>query len=174
MMPTSGTKACRGAAGRRKEVTGRMVLFGLVAFFGIVTAVNAVMIAAAVTTFGGVETESSYKAGLAFAREMIASREQAARSWQVSVRLANASDTSNSVELRVRDAQGRPQAGLSAIVRLHHPTDRRADRIASVSETQAGLFRGTVSADPGQWDVVIELSRDGERVFRSRSRVTLH
>ena len=26
---------------------------------------------------------------------------------------------------------------------------------------------------PGQWDLIIDLSRDGERVFRSRSRVTL-
>src|SRR4051794_24048366 len=43
-----------------REVTGRMVLVGLVAFFAAVAGVNAVMIWAAVSTFGGVETESSY------------------------------------------------------------------------------------------------------------------
>ena len=150
-----------------------MVFICLVAFFGIVAAVNAVMITAAVTTFGGVETESSYKAGLAFAREMAASREQAARRWQVSARLSPGSDKATSVDISVRDAEGRAQAGLDATVRLVHPTDRRADRIAAVTERDAGVFRGTVSADPGQWDLVIELSRRGERVFRSKSRVTL-
>ena len=51
-----------------REVTGRMVLVCLVAFFAVVAGVNAVMIRAAVSTFGGVETESAYQAGLAFAR----------------------------------------------------------------------------------------------------------
>jgi nitrogen fixation protein FixH len=150
-----------------------MVLSCLVVFFGIVAGVNAVMIAAAVTTFGGVETESSYRAGLAFAREMTASREQAARSWQVNARLSATPDKANSVEISVSDAHGRPQAGLVATVRLVHPTDRRADRIATVSETGAGTFRGTISADAGQWDLIIELSRHGERVFRSKSRVAV-
>jgi nitrogen fixation protein FixH len=150
-----------------------MVLICLVAFFGIIAAVNAVMITAAVTTFGGVETESSYKAGLAFAREMAASREQAARRWQVSAKLSPAPDKATLLDISVRDADGRAQAGLDATVRLVHPTDRRADRIATVTEIGAGAFRGTVAADPGQWDLVIELSRGGERVFRSKSRVTL-
>lgn len=150
-----------------------MVLICLVAFFGIIAAVNAVMITAAVTTFGGVETESSYKAGLAFAREITASREQAARRWQVSAKLSPGPDKAASVDISVRDAEGRPQTGLDATIRLVHPTDRRSDRIAAVTEQGAGTFRGTVSADPGQWDLVIELAHQGERVFRSKSRVTL-
>ena len=48
------------------------MLVCLVAFFGVVAAVNAVHDPAAVSTFGGVETESSYQAGLAFSREIAA------------------------------------------------------------------------------------------------------
>jgi nitrogen fixation protein FixH len=173
MMAIARTGVSRGAEGPPKEVTGWMVLICLVAFFGIVAGVNAIMITAAVTTFGGVETESSYKAGLAFAREIAASRDQTARRWQVSAKLSPARDQVSTVDISVRDADGRFQTGLDAMVRLAHPTDRRADRIATVTENGAGMFHGTVSADPGQWDLVIELSRDGERVFRSKSRVTL-
>jgi nitrogen fixation protein FixH len=52
-----------------KEVTGRMVLLCLIGFFFVVVGINAVMVRVAVSTFGGVETDSSYKAGLAFAKE---------------------------------------------------------------------------------------------------------
>ncbi|MPZ59187.1 MAG: hypothetical protein GEU91_22410 [Rhizobiales bacterium] len=59
-----------------KELTGRAALFCFLGFFGVVIAVNAVMIRAATTTFGGVETASSYKAGLAFKQEIAAARAQ--------------------------------------------------------------------------------------------------
>ena len=37
----------------------------------------------------------------------------------------------------------------------------------------AGVFHGAVAAQPGQWDLIVDLYRGGERVFRSQSRVTL-
>jgi hypothetical protein len=37
----------------------------------------------------------------------------------------------------------------------------------------AGMFHGDVKAAPGQWELIIDLERDGARVFRSRSRVSL-
>jgi nitrogen fixation protein FixH len=77
------------------------------------------------------------------------------------------------VEIDARDAAGRPLAGLEASAHLAHPTDRRADQVVSLSEAVAGRFRGTAGALAGQWDLVIELSRDGTRLFRSRNRVVL-
>ena len=53
--------------GKSDITIGRLVR--LVTFFAIVAAVNAVMMTAAITTFGGVETGSSYQAGLTFARD---------------------------------------------------------------------------------------------------------
>jgi nitrogen fixation protein FixH len=43
-----------------------MVLAMLIGFFGLVIAVNLVMVRAALSTFGGVDTPSSYQAGLHF------------------------------------------------------------------------------------------------------------
>ena len=59
------------------------MLLCLVAFFAVVASVNAVMMTAAVTTFGGVETENSYQAGVAFAREEAAAEAQESRHWRV-------------------------------------------------------------------------------------------
>src|SRR5215470_12431170 len=146
------------------RVTGRMVLIGFVAFFGVVAGVNAIMIHAAISTFGGVETDSSYRAGLAFAREMATVEAQDARHWTVAAK-AVIEGNATVVEVVARDASGQPIANLSATASLVHPTDRRADHPVLLASQGAGRFRGTTAASAGQWDLVIELSRDDERLF---------
>jgi len=155
-----------------RPLTGRAVLFCLLGFFGVIMLVNAIMIRAAVSTFGGVETSSSYQAGLAFARNAAAARAQDERHWQVKANVQPAAD-SVLVEIDARDAMGRPLTGLEASVLLYHPTDRRADQVVPVNEDVAGHFRGTAARFAGQRDLLIELSRGGERLFRSQNRVVL-
>ena len=162
----------QGDGCRAKKVTGRTVLVWLVAFFGIVAVVNVVMIRAAVSTYGGLETESSYQAGLAFARETADARAQDALHWRVDARLTPTRDGTTLV-IDARDADGRPLAGLAATARLVHPTDQRDDHAVDLRETRPGELSGTAAAAAGQWDLVIELARDGTRVFRSKNRVML-
>jgi nitrogen fixation protein FixH len=161
------------ASENRRPLTGRTVLFSLIAFFGVVALANAIMIRAAVTTFGGVETASSYQAGLRFSRENAAVRAQDALHWQVNAS-AHAAGERTVVEVSARDANGRLINGLTATAILSHPMDRRADETVALAQDTAGQFRGTTAnALTGQRDLVIELSRDGERLFRSRNRVVL-
>jgi nitrogen fixation protein FixH len=159
-------------ANTKKELTGRTVLFSLIAFFGVVSAVNGIMITAAVKTFGGVETESSYKAGLAFAREMAAADAQAARHWQVQADVVPAGPEAR-IEVTARDAAGQPLRDVTALVRLVHPTDRRLDQIVDMTAQEPGRFLGTTAHVAGQWDIVIDLDRGNDRMFRSRNRVIL-
>lgn len=152
------------ASGR--PLTGFKVLMCLCGFFGVVFAVNAYMVRAAVTSFGGVETESSYKAGLVFRQESDAALAQAARHWKVEAVLAP-----GRLDVAARDAQGQPLTGLDLTVALHHPTDRRYDEALEAISTGAGQWRATSREAPGQWDLVIELTRNGEQMFRSTNRV---
>ena len=158
---------------RPRELTGRTVLFSLVAFFAVVAGVNAIMMTFAVTTFGGVETKSSNQAGVQFAREEAAAEAQRARHWQVTAALRPKANGSTEVELSARDAAGQPLSGLEPKVSLTHPTNRRLDRPVPMRAAGNGRFQGAVESQPGQWDLLIELARDGERMFRSRERVIL-
>jgi len=162
-------------AGERqpREVTGRMVLICLIAFFGVVAAVNAIMMRAAVTTFGGLETESSYKAGLTFAREIAASEAQSARHWRVSAEVGAVADDTVRIALTALDARQQPLVGYDATARLSHPSDRRRDQIVDLRPAGPGRFSGKGTASPGQWDLIIELTKGDERLFRSRERITL-
>ena len=173
MMRMHSNHSGEGTGRRPRELTGRTVLLCLVTFFAVVASVNAVMMTFAVTTFGGVETASSYQAGVQFAREEAAANAQRTRHWQVTAALRPEINGSTEVELSARDAAGRPLAGLEATVSLTHPTNRRLDRPVPMRTDGNGRFHGAVEPRPGQWDLVIELARDGERMFRSRERVIL-
>ncbi len=171
-MNAPATDSVNGNGRRPREVTGRMVLACLVAFFAAVTGVNAIMIAAALSTFGGVETESAYQAGLAFANETAAAAAQDALHWQVKAKVSGAAGATR-LDVVATDAADRPLAGLQASARLVHPTDRRADHVVQLQETALGRFRGATAAVVGQWVLEIELSRNDTRVFRSRNRIFL-
>lgn len=154
-------------------MTGRHVLLWLVAFFGIVFAVNGVLVQAAISTFGGVETLSSYKAGLQFEQEAGLVQRQDALHWQVSGTLTRDRAGAAVLDLTARDAQGRPLSGLTADARLAHPADDRLDHVMAVRPLAAGVFHGTAEARPGQWELIVDLYRGDRRVFRSRSHVSL-
>jgi nitrogen fixation protein FixH len=161
---------------KQKQVrilTGRHVLLWLVAFFGIVFAVNGVLVQAAISTFGGVETLSSYKAGLQFEQELGLVQRQDALHWQVSGMLTRDGAGEAVLDVTARDAQGAPLAGLTADARLAHPADDRLDHVIAVRSVAEGVFHGAAAAQPGQWELIVDLYRGDQRVFRSRNRVSL-
>ena len=156
-----------------RELTGRRVLLWLVGFFVAVFAVNAVLVQAAISTFGGLDTPSSYKAGLVFESEVARADRQAARHWQVDGKLRRDGAGEAVLDVSVRDAHGQPVTGLTADARLAHPADERLDHVIPVAVSGAGRFHGMSKAMPGQWDLIVDFYRGHDRLFRSRSRVTL-
>jgi nitrogen fixation protein FixH len=168
--PSPASGRGNGWRSRRNELTGRTVLVCLLSFFALVAGVNALMIRAAVSTFGGIETENAYQAGLAFSEQIAAARAQDALHWRVEAKVSP-SEGASLIELTVHDEGNRPAAGLQAGGRLAHPTDRRADRALSFGERAPGTYRARTDAVHGQWILEIELSRAGEPPFRSRNRV---
>ena len=158
---------------QQRELTGRIVFFCLLAFFAVVAAVNGVLIYAATSTFGGVEVQSSYAAGLKFQQELAAVRAQDALHWSVSARLERRPGGEAGLSMSIRDRDGKPLSALEVVARLAHPTDARHDRVIAMRPAGAGLFAGVTDAEPAQWDLLIDLARDGNTMFRSKSRVEL-
>lgn len=154
-----------------RVITGRTVLIYFVSFFGIIFAMNFVMVRVAISSFSGVETESSYKAGLTFKNDVAAAHAQDALHWSVEANVQRGD--ARSIVITARDAQSQALSGLIAQVRLGHPTDKRNDVTVEFIETSTGQFRSLTPLPEGRWDVVIHLKRGEEIVFRSKSRVAL-
>ena len=156
-----------------REFTGLAVLMCFVGFFGVVFAVNALLVQMATSTFGGMETASSYKAGLMFTQEMQQADRQRALNWQVDGKISHNAAGDAVLEFTARDARGAPLTGLTAEAWFTHPADSRLDHSILLTRTTAGAFRGETPAQAGQWELIVDLYRGTDRMFRSRSRVML-
>jgi nitrogen fixation protein FixH len=155
------------------RLTGWHVLAMVLVFFGIIFVANFFLIRAAVGTFSGTESDTAYKDGLAYNSELEAARRQDALGWIVEARVAR--DASGLARVDVKGAdKGQPLGGLEGAVRLEFPADKRFDRSGDLAAAGTGRWRAEIENVPaGQWDVVITLSKDGQRMFMSRNRVTL-
>jgi nitrogen fixation protein FixH len=157
--------------GHPRELKGWMVLVFMIAFFAVIFGVNAFMAHEAISTFGGVETGSAYQAGQTFERDVAMAKAQDAQHWRVDANVTAGADGTALLELNARDPSGVPLPGLTAIATFERPTDRRLDRTMTLGEITTGRFRGNAVIPAGQWDLVIELSHGGERMFRSKNRI---
>ncbi len=155
-----------------RRLTGLMVLCYLVGFFAVVMGVNGVLIYEALSTLSGVDSKSAYQAGRMFEQDVAMAVAQDALQWHVEAKLRPSANGAR-LDIDARDAAGRPLASMDATATFERPTDRRLDRDVAVTEDAPGRFHGNAEIPPGQWDLVIELSRQGERQFRSKNRVIL-
>ena len=117
-----------------RALTGRMVLFMLVAFFGVVIGVNVIMMRLAIQTLPGTEVDSAYSASLAYEKEIATAREQSERNWKVDAHVERSGQGGATLQIEARDSNGRPMSGLKFQGRFERPTDRR-DLPVALAET---------------------------------------
>jgi nitrogen fixation protein FixH len=157
---------------KTRPLTGRMVLLYIVAFFSVVMSVNGVMIYEALSTMTGVDTDSAYQAGRMFERDVAMAKVQDSRHWHVDAQITPTLSGAR-LEVTAHDEAWRSLTGMQAWAAFQRPTDRRLDRDVKLVEDSPGKFGGSAEIMPGQWDLVIEISRHGEQLFRSKNRVVL-
>jgi nitrogen fixation protein FixH len=158
-----------------RPLTGRVVLFSLIAFFTVVIGVNLLLAKLAIDTLPGTEVDSAYSASLAYEREIVAAHDQSMRNWRVDAHVERRTDGVAIVQVTAHDSGGAPLPGLKFLGRLERPIDRRADQPVTLAEVGNGTYRGSVaSVAPGQWDLVLEGDVAGQRLFLSKNRLVLN
>lgn len=156
------------------RLTGWHVLAITTLFFVTIFVANGFLVYFAIGTFSGSEVQSSYQAGREFQAEIDAARAQVERRWRVDAHVERAADATASIRVSPKDAVGAPIAGLTLTMRLERPTDRHRDQSLILSEMAPGIYTGTLAnVVPGQWEVVIEARKAGERLYLSRNRTVL-
>lgn len=155
------------------RLTGRMVLLILVGFFSVVVVVNVFMAYVAVNTFSGLQSQRPYETGLNFNHSIKSAQVQQQQHWQVTSHYERQTDGQVALTLSVRDAQGKPVEGVQTKVSLLSPVNAANDVIFDLSAKGPGELSGAAKAEAGQWDLVIEIKKEAEEVFRSVSRISL-
>lgn len=153
-----------------RGLTGRMVLVIILAFFGTVATVNGVMIHYALSTFRGEVADHPYEVGLAFNREIAASRAQNERNWTVSAHLQNA-PSGRALQVSMRDSAGEAIGDLQVSATFAAPVDGRLDRRVELTSMGEGRYSGPALVSVGIWDLEIQARRSGDILFQSKNRI---
>jgi nitrogen fixation protein FixH len=162
------------AARPPKVFTGKHFLMWLLGWFSIVAIVNGIMFRVASATFSGVETESAYKLGLAYNKDLYAARQQDQRGWTVNVALTRGAN-GVIVTADIHDRALAAVDGLGGTVLLARPASKNEDRSGVVTALGDGHYRAEIGdLTSGQWDVIIDFEKSGERLFLSKNRVILN
>ncbi len=156
-----------------RVITGRHVLFGMIAFFGVIFAVNGVFLYESLSTYTGVVSNEPYRKGLNYNERIEAEKEQEALGWVSDIALAG---TGDGLDIVINDHNGSPVGGLSFDGRLGRPATAEMDVVLDVKETAPGRYRAAFSTiEPGAWQVDLtarQLTSAGDKIiWRARKRV---
>ena len=135
-------------------VTGRRVLFIILAFFGVIISVNVTMVIFAINNFGGLVVANSYVASQRFNQDIAAARAAPSVDWSFL-----AQGDPEGVTLTVTDVAGAPAAltGLRGVI--GRPSHEREDVPVQFETVKPGVYRAAAALKQGSWRV--SLAFDG-------------
>ena len=145
----------------RAPLTGRHVLFFIIAFFAVVFAVNGVFLYVSLQTHPGVTSSDAYRKGLHFNVELDRADRQNARGWKSDIGVGG-----GVLEIALSDSARRPLSGLTVRAIARRPVHDRADTDLILHEAEAGRYRATQPLPLGRWELVITALRDGLPPYR--------
>jgi nitrogen fixation protein FixH len=156
------------------RLTGRRVLAIFALFFGTIATADAVLVTSALKTWSGLDDPSPYQASQRYNAELRRARAQTARGWRLDAAVLREGQGGAALTIGLRDADAQPLAGRVLRARLERPTDKRADRPFTLTQTAPGTYAGHLAdAAPGQWELVVEVV-DGDGVaLRRKQRLVL-
>ncbi|MEM7173335.1 MAG: FixH family protein [Pseudomonadota bacterium] len=144
------------------SISGRHVLWALLAFFGVVTAVNGVMVWLAISSFSGLETVNAYQKGLRYNEALAMRAVQEQLGWEIGMTY---DPDIGRIQVIYTDNRGHPINDLVVTAEIIRPTHRGHDQKISLHAQEPGLYGATVLLPlVGQWRVKITAERsDGTR-----------
>ncbi len=156
----------------KPKITGKHVLFSLVAFFGVILVANVIFISLAVKSFPGVTQEKAYETGLKY-NDILAERaDQAALGWRAEMTRAERSDDGAVVSIRLQDKLGRPLSLLSVTGELRRPASEDEDALLAFKSAGEGVYTANTSVlSPGAWDLTAIAAGPNDEKFEFAVRV---
>lgn len=153
-----------------RPLTGRHVLVMLLSFFALIIGVNLTMMIFALRTMPGVDVKSVYEESQRYNGFLATRAAQDQRGWQVDVTMGDFK-AAHPLNILVHDKAGQTINGLSGVLTLQRPTDKRLDQVLDLGAVGDGRYQAIVPPLlAGQWDMIAEFSKDGALMHASRHR----
>jgi nitrogen fixation protein FixH len=144
------------------QISGRHVLFAMLAFFASIIAVNVGFAIVAVRSFPGEDTPRSYLQGLRYNDTLAERQNQAALGWRATTGLS-AHGSGAALLVSLNDRAGVAIDGAELSGDLQWPAASRYDRRLNFEALGGGRYRALVSdLAAGRWRLRARAERGGE------------
>lgn len=145
---------------QERQITGRHVLFGLIAFFLVVFAANIAMVWAARSSFNGLSEQDAYEKGIAWNDTL--AREKAMREAGWSAEITSVPGAKE-IRIALSDKNG-PADKVQGEVTYYRPVESGDDIAVPLEKTETpGLYRAAAALPlPGLWEVRIHATYNGQ------------
>ncbi len=155
------------------ELTGKHVLFILIAFFGIIIAVNVDLIIKAQTTFSGEDSRNPYLQGIEYNETLARRAEQKKLGWHADIGTIRGTADTLQINVTLRQKDGAPVNGLHLEGRLRHPSYAKLDVPLKFNDQGGGHYVADLeSVAKGFWNIDIH-SATGSEPFELDKRIWL-
>ena len=153
------------SAMRERRLTGRHVLFAMLAFFGVVIATNAVFVVLALDTWTGVSTDDAYRRGLDYNTVLRAAEDQKALGWTGEIAFEPLGEGQGRIAATFTDRNGNALEHLTVRAEVRRPTHEGHDHEVALDRSGPGRYGAELTLPlRGQWDVRLHAEgRDGAR-----------
>ena len=143
------------------KITGRVVLFSMLAFFGVIFAVNGTFMYLAIDSWPGLVSKTPYEDGVNYNQTLTNASQQKALGWQSVVTSKKMNDGRDHVVIKMLDADNQAIAGLKMTVIFKRPVQNIDDINSEFNEVFAGQYETDILLPvDGRWTVVVEASND--------------
>lgn len=156
----------------QKPVTGRQVLYVLLAMFGVVLLVNGIFLYLALSTHPGEAVRDGYNKGLRYNDTLAKVAGQRALGWRPDLRFTQQGPRAGNMIIQFRDVDGAPITGLRVEATIRRPADSSHDRVIKFAASEPGLYAARLQVPlAGNWDLHIIARRDTDIVYRLERRL---
>jgi nitrogen fixation protein FixH len=153
-----------------RPLTGRTVLYAMLAFFGVIIAVNGTFLYFALSSFPGLSTEHAYEEGVAYNQTLALAARQNAAGWVSQVSFSQP----ETINLTLTGPSGTGVGGLALEGLLMRPAHNRLDQKMPLVEVRPGQYRGVVSkALPGRWRLEVTARQNDEQIYFKVHELTI-
>ncbi len=157
-----------------QTLSGRHVLFALLAFFGVIFAANSAFVYLAVSSFPGEHEEKSYLQGLHYNERLDRRAEQNALGWSASIVRAELQDDVLIIEMVFTDGDGRALSDLEIKGTLSRSVDDESDTSLTFAPLGNGRYRAeAVNASFGLWRFFALARSKSESVFELDTKIVV-
>lgn len=147
--------------GPHNPITGRTVLYWVIAFFVIIFAANGVFVYFALSSWPGLSTDNAYEKGLRYNATLAEGAAQQKLGWRSSV----VAPKGQKLEVRFSGSDGNPLPGLEVTAAMVRPSHEGYDVSVKLRSVEPGLYVAPVTLGlKGHWMVEVNATNEaGDR-----------